>query len=215
MLRIFRFLPSSIKRRSSFILLFTFCISQFSAQIFVKEGTALTIKAGSFISSDTIVYENKISSEKTYSVQSKGKIYVGEDAIITDPGHHLNADLVYVTHKKDQKNEKLPSLKKEKKKQLSAIESNQKEEIVIKKKPVFYKSSNTEEINFKNGRRTFAVVSGPGFSIKKIQRAHPILVKNRVVFFNVNRKKELIFSADHSFAVANHREIKPRGPPEF
>lgn len=208
------FLSSSIFNKKSFNLLFLLCFSQIAAQIFVKEGTPLTVKPGSFISSDTIIYESKSSIENNSSVNGGGKIYVAKGAIITDLSHQLKAELICVNSTRSSQGEKLKPLKKITKTQISAVKPVKKAEIVVRNKPSFYQSTNTDEFYSKRGRKIFAVFAGSAFTLKKNQHAQAILFKKGLVYFYLQQKQNNTLTSYLIFSKDVVDGIKMRGPPK-
>ena len=215
MLRILYFVFPTNSHKNSFILFFILCFSQFSGQLFSKNGTPITIESGSFIKSDTVISDNKPSVGANSTVQSFGKIYVAHGAVIYDLNDQLTSNIVYVKNDTKRQVPRIKPLKKIKKAAFSIATTIKKVEIVVKKKPVFYKSSSSEEFYSKIGERILAVVGGVNFSIKKNVPTLGIAYKNTFVFFYLESNQNVFESKDHFVVLHTHNTVKMRGPPKF
>ncbi len=196
--------------RISLLLFFVlFGFQTLSAQIFVKEGTVLTVSSANIISADTIVFENSNSKKVTSQL---GKLYITNGAQIVDLNKKINAVVVYVAQSKSQKPVEAIVLKETKQQQVIQV-SKKSRDIVVQKKRIFYTPVENETFTLNSNRRTVAVYAGSGFSFQKLNTSYQAFNKNKSILLFSLRKEPIKYYVEDSSSAYYLDSFTTRGPP--
>lgn len=193
------------------LLVLLFFFSPVSAQIFIAEGSILTVTSGAIVSQDSVGHEQKSNFKIADKEGTIGKIYISKGAVLYNTSD-LTAELVYTEQNNNKKVVAVKVPPKEVPKEVAIALKKKQPELIIEKIPVFFKSHQTDSFHSADTRRSVGIAGTSNFSAKKLIKILADFNKDKFT----THLQDILVIEEHlvlNITERHHHSLNSRGPP--